>query len=243
MSGNQQLIQQLQQQLKIQDTTNQINQMISQSADALTCGPNCQKTRKEEQLKQQYLNAQANVNTAPAQLDAAAKDYFTYSQGTAGYNKYVASQATTSANSVVSDATTTYSSALQNVQELTKTYENLSSTYNNSFDLYKKYLTENAELQATISKINTDTVTSDRKSFYESQGLDHLNAWHSFLKWTYIFIVVVYFIGLLLTKSSYTLFTRFLILVAFIIYPFFINYFVAFVYNNAMKVKTGFNKT
>lgn len=243
MSGNQQQIQQLQQQLKIQDTTNKINQMISQSADALTCGPNCQKTRKTEQLQQKYLDAQANVNTAPAQLDAAAKNYFTYSQGTAGYNKYVASQATMSANSVVAETTSAYSSAVQNVEELTKTYENLNTTYNNSFDLYKKYLTENAELQASISEINTDTVTSDRKTFYESQGLDHLNAWYSFLKWIYIFIVVVYFIGLLLTKSSYTLFTRILILIAFIIYPFVINYFVAFVYNNTMKLKTFFNKT
>jgi Mn2+/Fe2+ NRAMP family transporter len=243
MSGNQQLIQQLQQQLKIQDTTTQINQMISQSADALTCGPNCQKTRKEEQLKQQYLDAQANVNTAPAQLETAAKNYYTYAQGTSGYNKYLTSQAAMSANSVVASATNTYSSALQNVQDLTKSYDNLTTTYNNSFDLYKKYLSENAFLQASISEINTDTVTSDRKSFYESQSLDHLNAWHSFLKWMYIFFVVVYFIGLLLTKSSYSLLTRILILIAFIIYPFVINYFVAFFYNSAMKLKVFFNKT
>ena len=38
------------------------------------------------------------------------------------------------------------------------------------YELYKKYLEENSNLQMQINKLNTDTITNDRKSYYESQG-------------------------------------------------------------------------
>jgi hypothetical protein len=230
--------QQLEQQLKLQETTNKINGMISQSADALTCGPDCQKSRHAEELKQKFLDAQANVNTAPYQLATAAKDYYTYTQGTAGYNKYLASQATTQAQATATEGRNSFTSAANKLKELTKTYDAQYATYTNTFDLYQKYLTDNSILQEQIDGINTDTVTSDRKSFYEGQGVDKLNNWYSFLKWIYIILLVVYAFGMILAESNYRFLTKFLILLAFIIYPFVIVYLVTFLYEGYLKISS-----
>jgi hypothetical protein len=220
----------------------QINDMISNSAAQLTCGPDCQKARYSEELKQKFLDAQANVNAAPAKLDAAAKEYYTYTQGANGYNRYLSGQVSSEAKDLTSSASSTFSSASDKLLALTKTYNELNATYINSIDLYKKYLIENSVLQGKIDAISTDTVTSDRKSFYEGQGLDNLNDWYILLKWIYIFLIVVYVFGMILAGSNYSFLTKFFILVAFIIYPFVIVFVISLLYEGFLRFLSLFPK-
>jgi len=219
-----------------QQTTDQINTLISQSTDALTCGPNCQKTRTSDSLQQTYLNAQANVETAPVQLQEAERNYYTFTQGTAGYNAVRSNAVTQQATQATNTATTTFQTGVDSATSLTTTYNSLSSTYQNTFDLLKKYLEENSELQDEINEINTDTVTNDRKTYYESQGYDKLKSWYKLFMWIYIFLIIVYFIGLFLAGSGYSFIAKFGILIALILYPFVINYVVMFVYNSLSSV-------
>jgi len=233
-----QQVQQLEQQLKLEKTTSQINRMISQSADALTCGPDCQKARRSEELKQKFLDAEANTNTAPAQLAAAAKEYYIYTQGEAGYRQYLKRQATAQAKVIATRTKTSFASASAKLKAMTKDYERLHIIYTNTLTLYEKYLLENRNLQQEINRINTDTVTSDRKSFYEGQGVDNLNNWYILLKWIYIILIVVYIFGMILAGSSYSFLTKFLILIAFIIYPFVVVYCVSFLYTGILRINT-----
>ena len=92
--------------------------------------------------------------------------------------------------------------------------------------------------QELIFEGHTDTVTSDRKSFYEGQGVDKLNNWYSFLKWIYIILLVIYAFGMILAESNYRFLTKFLILLAFIIYPFVIVYLVTFLYEGYLKISS-----
>jgi hypothetical protein len=219
-----------------QQTTDQINALISQSTDALTCGPNCQKTRKSESLKQDYLNAQENVETAPYQLETAEKNYYTYTEGTAGYNAIRANAVTQQAAAVTDSASSAFQQGVDAATNLTTTYNSLNTTYQNAFELYKKYLEENAKLQNEINEINTDTVTNDRKTYYESQGYNKLQSWYKLFKWIYIFLLIIYVIGLFLAGSRYSFISKIGILFALILYPFVINYVVMFVYNGLSRI-------
>jgi len=242
MPDTQYTTQQIEQQLKLQDTTSQINEMISKSASSLTCGPDCQKARYSEELKQKFLDAQANVNTGPEKLNAAAKEYYTYTQGTDGYNRYLSGQVSSESKELTSSATSAFSSASNKLLQLTKTYNELNSTYINTIDLYKKYLTENSILEGRINEISTDTVTSDRKSFYEGQGVDNLNNWYTLLKWIYAILLVVYVFGMILSGSNYSFLTKFLILVAFTIYPFVVVFVISLLYNSVSRFLSLFPK-
>ena len=55
-----------------------INQLLEQSAEALACGPTCQKLKISEELKQKYLDAETNMQTAPIQLEETKKNYYIY---------------------------------------------------------------------------------------------------------------------------------------------------------------------
>jgi len=225
-----------------QQTTAQVNRLISQSTDALTCGPSCQKTRTADTLHQNYLNAQANVETAPFQLQQAEQKYYTFTQGTAGYGAIRANTVAQQAAGVTSSATTIFQSGVDTATDLNTTYNSLNSTYQNTFELLKKYLEGNAELQDQINEINTDTVTNDRKTYYESQGYDKLKSWYKLFMWIYIFLLIIYFIGIFLAGSGYSFIAKFGILIAFMLYPFVVNYVVMFVYNGLYRVYSLFPK-
>ena len=222
--------------LSSQQTTDQINQLIAQSADALMCGPSCQQAREASSLQQAYVNAQANVDTAPAQLQQAEQNYYTYTQGTAGYNTIRANSATTQAADAASSAAATFQAGVDSATELTNTYNSLHITYQNTFDLYQQYLNKNAALQGEISQINTDTVTNDRKTYYESQGYNKLQSWHTVFRWIYIILLVVYVIGMVVVGSSYSFMAKIFILLALIIYPFVINNLLLFIYSSFLHL-------
>ena len=214
----------------IQQTTDQINQLISQSSDAILCGPDCQKIRKTGLLRQTYLDAQANEETAPIQLQEAEKNYYTYTQGTTGYNTIRKNELTKQVSTIVASSTAKFESEIDNAKELTKTYNSLHITYKNMKELYQRYLEENKQLQKQVRHLTADTVTNDRKSFYESQGYDALQNWYILWKWIYIILVVVYVIGLFLVKSGYSIAVRIVILVALIVYPFIIQFLFRILY-------------
>ena len=165
-------------QYNIQETTNQINQLVSQSSDALLCGPDCQKIRKTDLLRQSYLDAQSNVETSPIQLQEAEKNYYTYTQGDAGYNTIRKNELSKQAAKIISTATATFQTELDKAKDSAKTYNTLHITSQTMEELYKKYIDENKELQKKLIHLTTDTITNDRKSFYESQGYDTLNNWY-----------------------------------------------------------------
>ena len=63
-----------------------INELLDKSADAIMCGPSCQKLRITEELKQKYLDAETNMQTAPVKLEESKKNYYVYSEGSSYYD-------------------------------------------------------------------------------------------------------------------------------------------------------------
>ena len=55
--------------LKDQQLTQEtINNLLEQAYQSPLCGPTCQKIRVSQELKQKYLDAQTNMQTAPINL-------------------------------------------------------------------------------------------------------------------------------------------------------------------------------
>ena len=217
------------------NSVNQFNSLISKSSDALECGPDCQKSRRAELLKQQYLDAQQNVKYAPVKEENAAREYYAYTEGDAGYKKYQTNKLTSEIKNITTTTSTNFDKAIDSAKKLSETHDSLHANYLNVFELYKKILTENYELETNINSISTDRVTSDRKSFYEGQGVDSLNKWHVIFKWIYLVLIIIYFLGMIISESDYSFTSKITFFIIFIIYPFVIYYIVMLSYNGIIK--------
>ena len=59
---------------KQQISQDKINQLLELSSQELICGPDCQQKKISTELKQKYLDAQTNLQTAPINLENTKKN-------------------------------------------------------------------------------------------------------------------------------------------------------------------------
>ena len=71
---------------KQQISQDKINQLLELSSQELICGPDCQQKKISTELKQKYLDAQTNLQTAPINLENTKKNFYVYSEGLPFYD-------------------------------------------------------------------------------------------------------------------------------------------------------------
>ena len=222
-----------------ENITDQINQMaeqvdsaLAESAKSLTCGPDCQAQENINNLRQIYLDAELNLQTAPTNLSVAEKNYLVSTLGESGYSDYMTTRYTIQANQIGDKVTTSFGKVVTESTKLSDLYETLYTNYDYLEDLYDNYVSINVELKKDINQATGDVVTSDRKTYYETQNNNYLKNWYIVYKFIYIVIIIIFIIFLFVRKSEYSLISRILILIFFILYPIYITQSVFWIWNN-----------
>lgn len=224
-----------------ENMTNLINQMIEQVNDALaksesslTCGPDCQAQQSIQTLRQIYLDAQLNLQTAPTTLSVAEKNYLVSTLGESGYSDYMTTRYSVQASQIGDKITSSFEKVANESTKLSDIYETLYTNYDYLEDLYNNYATVNTALKTDINNATGDVVTSDRKTYYESQNYSYLKNWYIVYKFVYIVIIIIFIIFLFVRKSEYSFVSRVFILILFILYPIYITQSVFWIWNKVI---------
>jgi len=204
----------------LDSTMNQFNSLLQQSQKAMLCGPDCQKAEAAQTLQQKYLDAQVNLQTAPIQLQQAAKKYITYTQGQAGYDDYINSELQTKADAIIETLKKSFTDSINSAKILSNTYSTQIINSQYASQMYEKYLEENAELDTKLKDNSYDIFTNDRKTYYEDQGIDDLKWWYVVFFRFYVIMILAYIILFFISTSNFSIFSRIFILLGLIIYPF-----------------------
>ena len=215
------------------------NSMIDQATQAISCGPDCQNQQTSEQLKQDYLNAQTNLATAPNNVYVSRKNFVVYNEGQPAYDELINTELSEQAQSLSSYYQTNFNSENQNINFNIDTYSGLLINLINIFDLYLKYKKDNTEMLKQLKDETNDILTNDRKTYYQDEGINNLNLYyHYFFLLIYIIVVLCYMIYNFIYTSQLSILVRGIIFVLMILLPFFstwilekIVFFVHHVYN------------
>jgi len=199
---------------------NEFNNLIKAANESISCGPSCMNQKQTQQLQQKYLDAETNVVSAPQKLFNAAKDLITFTQGESSYNTYIDKELQQKAENIVRSFQNKFDNDVNTITSNIKNYEGILINFNNVFDLYNKYKSENNELEKKLKITSSDTLTNDRKSYNEDEGLRKLRSYYYFFLFVYIFILIVFILSIFLVKTNVRVTTRIFILFLLIIYPF-----------------------
>lgn len=194
--------------------------LIDKAAELVTCGPECQMEKKRNELKQKYLDAKLNTTTAPHKEDVAQKNYMVYTQGEAAYNEYKRQQLTVKATKMSQVINANITENLEESQTELDSYNAVLLNFRNVADLYLKYKRENVELARQVKSQTSDTITNNRKTYYEAQSIETLQTIYILLFVIYIIGVVVFLVSIFLFPSPSPWYKNLAIFVILALYPF-----------------------
>lgn len=211
------------------NTINDFNALMDQAANAIMCGPDCQREKKSNQLKSTYVNAKTNLQTAPIQVQVAAKNYYTFTKGESGYNEILETQLYKKADKITEEYQQSFDNDVAEITTEINTYDGLLINFMNVFDLYTKYKLENVKLEKEVKDTTSDIVTNDRKTFYEEQGIESLQFYYKIIRVLYIILAISLLLSLLLLPSQLKRTTKLVIIFGVVLYPFISTKLLAFV--------------
>jgi hypothetical protein len=202
--------------------TDEVNELLQHGNKAVACGPNCQSQQTKDGLYQALQGAITNQITAPAQVTVAEKNYFTYLDGPAGYDKFNKSQLEKKGESLANEMNAEFEKNYKHATVLNSDYD---TTFNNSIhaeELYERYVTENKKMEAEIKRLGGDIFTNDRRTYYEDQEISGLKWWYYFMALIYgillaSFLLAGFFVA---SNPAYTLRWKIGIFLGLAIYPF-----------------------
>jgi len=208
----------------------QINNLLEQSAEALLCGPDCQKQKVSDELKQKYLNAQTALKTAPINLETTKKNYYVYTEGESTFNNMLESELKEKSETIGELIGISFNDELSSAITMNKYYNTAVINSNYTKDLLNEYDEKNKELKLQLRDRQGDILTNDRKTYYENDALDSLKLWYRFWWYIYYLLVLVFLISIFLVNSQMTIIKKIVLTALFIFYPYYIEFIVNWIY-------------
>jgi hypothetical protein len=213
-----------------------INALLEQSAEALTCGPTCQKMKISEELKQKYLDAQTNIKTAPLELEKSEKTYYIYTQGASAYadmkEKELKQKAITITRLIGENFMEEVSGANTMNQYLNTALVNSDYTA----ELLKDYVEKNRLLRLKLKESHGDILTNDRKTYYEVDALDRLHEWYKVFIVIFYLLFIVYVLSMFLVPNQLTTRKKIIFTLLLVAYPYYIDPILRSIYGFIMGI-------
>lgn len=201
---------------------NKLNSLLVSAAKSITCGPECQRQKKIDELRYNYEVAKDNLVLAEPDYEIAKRNYYTYTSGKDRYNEMMETEYREKAVEIAGIYKETYDKEVTKIETQLDTYNGLLVNIDNVSDLHKKYKKENVQLFKELKNITNDVLTNQRKTYYKDQEIERSNGYSSYILLLVIYIIVVicFAIFSLIYPSQTTFMFRTLILCVFILLPF-----------------------
>lgn len=146
------------------------------------------------------------------------------------------------ANKIVKNLLSRFNEELNNTKTLFAYYSSSVENTNNTLELYNEYLAKNKYMEKKVRDSNSDILTNDRKTFYESEAHAKLDTWYKIFKWLYRVLALLVIISLYFTEMDILLWKKIVIGIIVIVYPTIIGYILNIIYEKYKKIKSNFPK-
>jgi hypothetical protein len=217
---------------------NNLNAFLAKASDAVLCNSECQKKRTSEKLKQKYLDSQTNLATASQQVQVAEKNYVTFTKGELAYHNLHQDKINQTSEQINNTFQNNFDEESKKIKSQLETYNGVLINFTNIVDLYANYKKENIELYKKLKDETSDVLTSERKTYYQDQGIDYLKFFYNYiLLLIYGIFVISFAILSFVYPSNMSWKIRLAILVALIILPFISTFLLGLVISLLNKVK------
>jgi hypothetical protein len=190
---------------------NKFNSFLNAATQAVTCDSECQRNKRETQLKEKYLTSKTNLDLAKPQYELARQKYYTYVDGQSGYNEMIENELNKKADLFGEKFKENYLLEKEKIESQLQTYDGILINFRNIIELHEKYKKENIKLFKQLKNETNDILTNERKTYYEDQQNDYLDTYYNVLFVIYCIVLICYMIFSRIYPSSFDWKARFFI--------------------------------
>jgi hypothetical protein len=101
----------------------------------------------------------------------------------------------------------------------------------NLSDLYNMYLDQNQGLDLNIKSFYGDSLTNNRKTFYESIALERIVNWNTFFMYLYFTLLFSFVLGIIFSPHRLPRYQSITICIILFLYPFLVDPLWQMIYN------------
>jgi hypothetical protein len=208
-----------------------INSLLQQSAEALMCGPTCQKEKIKEELKQKYLDAETNLQIAPQKFEQTKKNFYVFTEGRPYYDNMQEAELKEKAEKIGELLTENFLEEVSSAKTMNAYYNTALINSGYTSQLFDELIKKNEELEKDLKNQHGDILTNDRKTYYETGALDSLKSWYKLWWYLYYILVLVVLLSMLFVQSKYSFLIKSILFVLLLFYPYYINYIMQMIHS------------
>jgi hypothetical protein len=213
-----------------QESQEKINELLDLTSEKLLCGPDCQKNKTTEELKQKFLDAQTNLQTAPINLENTKKNYYVYSEGLPFYNNMLEEELEQKADTIATLVSENFNSEVSDANVMNNYLNTALINSKYTKELLQNYLEKNKILKLQLKESYGDILTNDRKTYYETDALNTLTFWYKLFWYIYYVLVIMLSLAFIFSPIKLLKIQKIIISVLVIFYPYYIDSIVRWVY-------------
>jgi len=219
-----------------------INSLVALANDKLMCGPECQKDKQTEKLRQIYNNAKQTLIDAPNSFSIAEKNYLVEAKGANEYKMIMKERTMKTINDMKKKLLDKHTQLVADMRGNVDQYNTDYIYYNRMNDFYKSTLKDNKKYKKEIGDYKSNMNVNNRKVFYEDGEMDQMS-------FTRIILLIIYFVTLIailykmdfinnqLYRNKYAL----LAIIVYILFGVYIDWVTKMVYYTKMKISRIFD--
>jgi hypothetical protein len=219
-----------------------INALLEQSSQAIMCGPDCQKLKVSEDLKQKYLDAETNMQTAPIKLDQSKQNYYVYTEGRPYYDNMQEQELIKKAEVIAGVIQDNFNKEVSNANIMNNYLNTALINSKNTMDLLDVFIRKNQSMKSKLRNQRGDILTNDRKTYYETEAIDRLGLWYSFYWYIYYIMIIILIFGFMFSPSGLSIIPKLVIFTLLLFYPYYIDYINKWIYGEIVWVHNGIPK-
>ncbi len=210
---------------------NKINGLIAMAKDNLLCNSDCQKERESSRLKKLWEASKTNLKTAPEQVEVAEKNYYIFNKGVAQYQDLLFDRYSKTAEEMRQSSIVKHTKLLNELNALITSYDAETIYSKRMHELLRIRKRENKKLRDSIDSFIGTTQTDARKVDYQNIETTWVTTVRKGLKYIYYSIFIIYFlISDYFRNEKYKDKTVWLLIVLYLIFPYFLNWIIIQLY-------------
>ena len=196
------------------------NDLIQAQNQMMACDAQCEHDKKLAKLRDVYEATEDNLETAPMKMEVARKNYLEFKYGQDDYVTKASVALKKEADDVIANMTHVWNQEKDMITVLISDYNAMLKTHAD-MDHYRERISASVgRLDKSFKAKQNDTITNDRKAFYQNQGIDNLRYWFYFLRWAYAAIVITYLVGVFSLPTTTSSKMKYGMLVLLVMFPF-----------------------